>query len=124
MRIEDLHGAVDHAVCINVLSNIDNYHRPLERLLLTARKTVILRESCAEVARYAYVEDRFLDEGVSLNVHVNTYSAPEMMAFIRSYGFDVTLVPDDRAQEGPELVIGYPHYWKFLVAVRTAAAAT
>jgi SAM-dependent methyltransferase len=121
LRIEDLHGAVDHAVCINVLSNIDNYHRPLERLLLASRKTVILRESCADVAQYAWAEDRYLDAGVSLNVHVNTYPTQEMMTFIRSYGFDVTLVRDDRAQDGPELVIDHPHFWKFLVAVRTAA---
>jgi hypothetical protein len=123
LRIEDLNGTVDHSVCINVLSNIDNYQRPLERLLLASRKTVILRESCAEAARYSYVEDRFLDPGIVLNVHVNTYSAPEMMDFIRSYGFDITLVPDERAEDGPELVIGYPHYWKFLVAVKRTALA-
>ena len=44
IRIEDLDGSVDHVVCLNVLSNIDNYHRPLERLLAMARKSVILRE--------------------------------------------------------------------------------
>jgi hypothetical protein len=25
---------------------------------------------------------------------------------------------DDRAADGAELVIGYPHYWKFFVAIR------
>ncbi|MFV1852267.1 MAG: methyltransferase [Thalassospira sp.] len=42
-RIEDFRGAADHVVCMNVLTNLDNYHKPLERLLLTARKTLILR---------------------------------------------------------------------------------
>jgi SAM-dependent methyltransferase len=121
LRIEDLSGTVDHAVCINVLSNIDNYQRPLERLLLLSRNTVILRESCADQSQHTYVEDRFLDPGVALKVHVNTYAVREMVDFIRSYGFDVTLVADERAQDGPELVIGYPHYWKFLVAVKRPA---
>src|SRR5579885_2675520 len=45
LRIEDLDGRVDHTVCLNVLSNIDNYHHPLERLLKITTRTVILRES-------------------------------------------------------------------------------
>lgn len=123
MRIEDLQGRVDHAVCINVLSNIDNYHRPLERLLLSARKSVILRESCAAQAAYDYVEDRFLDPGTSLKVHVNVYPLAELTRFIESYGFAVSIVPDERAGEAGELVIGYRHYWKFLVAVRNRSNA-
>jgi SAM-dependent methyltransferase len=122
LRIEDLDASVDHTVCINVLSNIDNYHRPLERLLLASRKTVILRESCRDVAQYAYVEDRFLDDGVALKVHVNTYAIAELTRFIESYGFAVTAVRDERAADEAEMVIGHPHYWKFLVAVRKPAA--
>lgn len=118
MRIEDLDGAVDHAVCINVLSNIDNYHRPLERLLKMARKSVILRESCAQVSEYAYVRDAFLDDGVDLKVHVNTYAIGELRTFIASYGYQVEAVVDQRAGDGPEMVIGYPHHWKFLVCTR------
>lgn len=121
LRIEDLSGSVDHTVCINVLSNIDNYHRPLERLLLASRKTVILRESCNEVAEYAYVKDCFLDEGVDLKVHVNTYSTAEFVRFIESYGFDVMVVRDERAADSAEMVIGHPHYWKFFVAIRKTA---
>jgi len=120
MRIEDLEGSVDHVVCINVLSNLDNYHKPLERLLCAARKSVILRESCSYAAHYSYVEDRYLDPGVSLKVHVNTYATPEFARFIESYGFEVTLVRDERAGESAELVIGYPHYWKFFVCSRRA----
>jgi SAM-dependent methyltransferase len=118
LRIEDLQASVDHAVCINVLSNVDNYHKPLERLLLSARKTVVLRESCAEQGSYAYVRDQFLDPGVDLKVHVNTYPIREFVAFIESYGFDVSVVRDERAQDGAEMVIGHPHYWKFFVGVR------
>jgi len=120
LRIDDLDGAVDHVVCMNVLSNLDNYHRPLERFLRCARKTVVLRESLAERARYAYVRDKYLDPGAELNVHVNTYCRAEVAEFIRSYGFEPRFVTDRRTQGRPELVIDHEHYWTFVVGVKTA----
>jgi cyclopropane fatty-acyl-phospholipid synthase-like methyltransferase len=116
MRIEDLDFEVDHAVCINVISNTDNFHKPLERMLLGARKSVILRESFAESSSYAYVRDSFLDPGVNLKVHVNTYAQAEVEAFVQSYGFDTKWVTDIHSNGEPQMVIGYPHHWKFLVA--------
>jgi len=118
MRIEDMVGSVDHTVCMNVLSNIDNYHRPLERILQCTRKTVILRESCKDETGYSYVRDEYLDPGADLKVYVNAYDLREWMAFIQSYGFAVRLVEDDRTKGRAEMVIGYPHYWKFFVAER------
>lgn len=123
MRIEDLDGSVDHVVCMNVLSNIDNYHRSLERLLKIARKSVILRESCSDdAAEYRYVTDRYLDEGCDLRVHVNTYATREVIAFVEDCGYDVTQVTDRRSGGTPEFVIDYPHHWTFLVATRSDAA--
>src|SRR5712691_6142388 len=81
LRLEDLEGEVDHVVCLNVLSNIDSYHRPLERLLQMARKSVILRESLKPGAEYSYVHDAFLDPGVDLKVHVNHYDVDDVMGF-------------------------------------------
>lgn len=121
MRIEDARLEFDHIICMNVLSNIDNYHKPLERMLLSARKSVILRESCHEHASYSYVRDEFLDEGVTLNVYVNTYGIEDMTAFIARYGFEVQIVIDARTNDRPEYVIGYPHYWKFLVCTRRSS---
>jgi ubiquinone/menaquinone biosynthesis C-methylase UbiE len=118
VRLEDLDGEFDHVVCINVLSNIDNYHRPLERLLRIARKSVILRESLKDGASYSYVRDNYLDPGVALNVHVNHYDRAEFEAFIRGYGFDVRLIEDRRSGGQPELVIDHPHYWTFVLAER------
>ena len=120
MRLEDLDGQVDHVVCINVLSNIDNYHRPLERLLRMARRSVILRESLKKGAEYHYVKDRFLDPDVNLNVHVNHYDLDEVLAFVESYGFHAEAIVDRRTGGQPELVIGYPHYWTFLAADRVS----
>ena len=121
-RIDDLSGEVDHVVCTNVLSNLDNYHRPLERFLKIARKSVILRESLKDGAEYHYVWDDFLDPGVDLKVHVNHYDIGEVTEFVSSYGFKSEVVTDRRSGGQPEMVIGYPHYWTFMVADRVKAA--
>lgn len=118
IRIEDLDAEVEHVICMNVLSNLDNYHRPLERLLYAARKTVILRESCKETGETAYVLDKYLDPGHPLKVYVNAYPLQEWLAFIETYGFQVRQVEDRRSQGKPEMVIDYPHYWTFFVATR------
>lgn len=123
MRIEDLSAEVDHVACINVLSNIDNFHRPLERLLLAARKTVVLRESIADFANYSYVEDRYLDPGVHLKVHINTYRREDVADFINAYGFDVTFEQDEYTKGDPQLVIDHPHWWTFAKATRRAVGA-
>ena len=120
LRIEDLDAEVDHVICINVLSNLDNFHRPLERLLLAARRTVILRESISDSSRYSYVDDRYLDPGVHLKVHVNTYNREEIASFIRSYGYEVTFHVDEFTGGLPQQVIDHPHSWTFVEAVRGA----
>jgi ubiquinone/menaquinone biosynthesis C-methylase UbiE len=118
IRIEDLMASVDHAVCLNVLSNIDNYERPLERILKSTRKSVILRESLKRGAEFSYVKDEYLDPGCDLKVHVNTYDIDEFCDFIRSSGFEPMTVTDRHTGGEPELVIGYPHYWTFIVATK------
>lgn len=120
-RIEDVDGSVDHVVCLNVLSNIDNYHRPLERLAAMATKTLILRESITDVSTCLYVTDHFLDDEVQLDVHVNHYGRAELAAFLGRRGFEVTFVTDRRTGGRPEAVIGHDHYWTFVVAVRKHA---
>jgi ubiquinone/menaquinone biosynthesis C-methylase UbiE len=117
-RIEDLRGEVDHVVCMNVLSNLDNYHRPLERLLRMCRKSLVLRESASERTEYKYVVDEHLDAGCDLCVHVNTYCSRELMEFIANRGFDVTMIADRRTAGHPEIVIGHPHHWTFFHAWR------
>ena len=118
LRIEDLDARVEHVVCVNVLSNLDNYHRPLERLLEAAGKNLILRESLASPPSCLYVRDRFLDEGVDLFVHVNTYDPAEVLDFMAARGFAGRLVTDRRSGGRPEPVIGYDHHWQFIVATR------
>jgi len=121
LRIEDFQGAADHVLCMNVLSNIDNYHRPLERLLKAARKSLVLRESATDGARYAWVRDDYLDPGVELSVHVNAYDTGELARFMESHGFAVERIADRRSGDKPEDVIGHPHWWTFFRAVRKNA---
>lgn len=118
LRIEDFAGEADHVLCMNVLSNLDNYHRPLERMLKAAKKSLVLRESIKDGAEYRYVRDDFLDEGVDLKVHVNAYDRSEILGFIARHGFTVREMVDRRCGGKPELVIGYPHHWTFVVATR------
>ena len=81
-----------------------------------ARKTLVLRESLAETSQYSYVKDKFLDEGVDLNVYVNTYNQQEVMDFIQTHGFKVQLITDEYTGGKPQQVIGYEHHWKFMLA--------
>lgn len=118
LRIEDLDGAFDHVLCMNVLSNIDNWQRPLERLLKVARRSIILRESLKHGASYSYVRDAFLDPGTELSVHVNAYDIDEVMGFMAERGFAPRAVRDRRSGGEPEMVIGYPHWWTFVVGER------
>lgn len=121
-QIEYASGRADHVLCMNVLTNLDNWHRPLDRLAAMARRSLILRESIQDEARYAWVTDRFLDPGVTLSVHVNTYSRRALTEFLADRDFQVEFIEDRRTGGAPELVIGYPHYWTFLVARRREPA--
>jgi hypothetical protein len=40
-------------------------------------------------------------------------------AFCIERGFDVCFETDLHSGGRPEMVIGYPHYWEFMVAVRS-----
>ena len=114
-RLEDLNSRVDHILCMNVLSNLDNIHRPLERFLRMARKSVILRESISECSNFSYVVDKYLNSVEPLRVHVNTYSRSEIDDLGREHGFSCEFVQDWRTKGEPELVIDYPHYWQFVI---------
>jgi SAM-dependent methyltransferase len=118
LRIDDLAGSVDHVLCMNVLSNIDNWHRPLERMTEIARRSIVLRESLKRGSRYTYVKDEHLDPGVDLHVHVNAYDIDEVLGFLTNRGFAVRVVEDRRSGGHPEMVIGHPHWWNFVIAER------
>jgi hypothetical protein len=115
IRLEDLETKVDHVLCMNTLTYLDNYFRPLEKMLLSANKTVILRESFKDAAEYLYVEDKYLDGDRPLKVPINHYSKIDIISFMESYGFDTEFQIDRRTGGQPELVIDHPHYWTFCI---------
>lgn len=117
-RIDDLDGQVDHVVCMNTISNVAGFHRPLERMLAMARRTVILRESLGAGTAIRYVVDEHLNPGVRLRVHVNRYDIDEVCALVCDAGFAPTVITDRRTGGEAELVIGHPHHWTFLLATR------
>ena len=84
-----------------------------------ASRSDFLRESVSTKHSYKYVTDKYLDPGVNLKVHVNTYQESELIEFIRSYGFEVESFIDRRTKGEPELIIDYPHHWKFFRATKT-----
>ncbi len=47
--------------------------------------------------------------------------ADELARFIEGCGFEVERIADRRSGDGPENVIGHPHWWTFFRAVRKRA---
>ncbi len=117
--IENLARPFDTVICFNVLTNSPHYALPLERLLLCTRKRLVLRESLGNELVIRYTPDPYLDAGKRhIRVYHNTYPLHEVIAFIESYGFRVTRIPDRRTQDGVEMVVDIPHYWRILLGER------
>jgi SAM-dependent methyltransferase len=118
--IEELDAEYDNVLCFNVLTNSPHYALPLERLLRAAKKRIVLRESLADTLVTRYTPDPYLDEGKRhIRVYHNTYPIEEVSAFMREHGFTVTRVVDRRSNDGVEMVVDIPHYWKILIGERS-----
>lgn len=116
---EHLDHTFDYAICCNVLTMNPHYALPLERILRCTRKKIVLRESMAESLAVRYTPDTYLDAGKQhIRVYHNTYPIAEVVAFMREMGFRVTHVVDERTNDGMELVVDVPHYWRILVGER------
>jgi len=118
-RMEDCEAEADHVFCINVLTYLENFQKVLERCLISARKTVLIRESIwAKPSKYLYVMDEYLDRNKRLRVHLNTYDQRELSSLGRELGFRSKLIVDQRSGGKPEKSIGYPHHWSFMMFQR------
>jgi SAM-dependent methyltransferase len=118
--IEDLEDEYDTVLCFNVLTNSPHYALPLERLLHSARRRLLLRESMGDALVVRYTPDPYLDEGKRhIRVYHNTYPIDEVSAFMNEHGFSVTRIPDRRSKDGIEMVVDIPHHWRILLAERT-----
>ena len=113
--IENLDREFDYVICFNVLTNSPHYALPLERLLASTRKHVVIRESLGDDLVVHYTPDPYLDEGKrQINVYHNTYPLGEVSSFMREHGFRVTQIKDERTQDGVEMVCDIPHSWRIL----------
>jgi hypothetical protein len=121
LRIEDLNGSFDHVVCLNVITFLDNFHRPLDRMLSLTKQSFIMRESLKKGSEYNYVMDSHLDQ--PMHVHINHYDIETVVNFIKDRGFTVKLEIDRRTGGIPEMVLGQAHHWIFLVATRNGGMA-
>lgn len=117
--IENLDSPFDNILCFNVLTNCPHYALPLERLLVNARKRLLLRESLGPELTVRFTPDPYLDEGKRhIRVYHNTYPLDEVTDFIRAHGFHVTRIVDKRTGDAPETVVDIPHTWSILLAER------
>lgn len=121
IRIEDLYASTDHVLCMNVLSYLDGFRRPLERLLNSTRKTLLLRESFYEEAKLQFIEDHYLDKGPAKRVNVNTYALEEVCDFIDGLGFKTTFIEDRYSNGSVTMSVDIPHYWTFILCERRDA---
>ena len=117
--IEDLEREFDTVLCFNVLTNSPHYKLPLERLLRCSRKRILLRENLGDALSVRYDPDPNLDEGRRhIRVYHNRYPLAEVTAFMESFGFRVTRIPDERTGDGEEMVCDVPHAWRILLGER------
>ena len=117
--IEQIVATFDTILCFNVLTNSPHYALPLERILRSARKRVLLRESLGDDLVIRYTPDPYLDEDKRhIRVYHNTYPIAEVSAFCEALGFSVTRIPDRRSNDGVEMVVDIPHHWRILLLER------
>src|SRR4051812_19645498 len=99
--IEALDERYDTVLCFNVLTNSPHYGLPLERLLRSARRRVLLRESMDDALVVRFTPDPYLDEGARhIRVYHNTYPIGEVRALMEEEGFRVTQIRDERSGDG------------------------
>lgn len=120
--IEDLDEPFDNVVCFNVLTFNPHYGLPLDRLLASARKRILLRESMGDELVIRHTPDRYLDEGMQdLRVYHNMYPLTEVQERMEEAGFRVERVPDHRSGDGVEMSVDIPHQWRILVGERSVS---
>jgi SAM-dependent methyltransferase len=118
--IERLEARYDTVLCFNVLTNSPHYGLGLERLLRSARRRILLRESLGPELIVRFTPDPYLDEGARhIRVYHNCYPVDEVQQLMEAEGFAVTRIPDRRTGDGAEMVVDIPHTWRILLGQRT-----
>jgi SAM-dependent methyltransferase len=117
--IEWLEESYDTVLCFNVLTNNPHYALGLERLLRSARRRILVRESLGPELITRFTPDPYLDEGKRhIRVYHNTYPQEELEQLMEEEGFRVTRIPDRRTDDGVEMVVDIPHTWRIVLGER------
>jgi SAM-dependent methyltransferase len=118
--IEDVCGqSYDIAVLLNTLTFCPDYREPLDRLMETGAKILIIRDNFGPETLRRWEIDGYLDPGYNhLKAYWNQWQTDEVVAFIAASGYQVTPIPDRRTGGRMEPVVDKPYYWSWLLAVK------
>jgi SAM-dependent methyltransferase len=116
--MEDLCGLTfDLGVIINTLTFCADFREPLDRIINTGVRGLVIRDNFGPQTVIRWEEDGFLDEGFNhLCGYWNRWSTREVTEFLAKRAFETKIVLDQRTKGQMELVVNKPYYWSWLVA--------
>lgn len=116
--VSDLYGfSCDVAVMINTLSFNPDFRAPLERLVETGAKAIIIRDNFGAKTVVRWEIDGYLDPGFNhLKGYWNQWSKREAAGFLEARGYQCAFIIDDRTKGRVEMVVDKPYRWSWLVA--------
>lgn len=119
--IEDVHDqAYDLVMLLNTLTFCPDYREPLDRLLNTGPKVLVIRDNFGAETIRRWEIDGYLDGGYNhLKAYWNQWSTDEVSEFISAYGYEVRPIADQRTNGRVEMVVDKPYYWSWLLAVKS-----
>jgi SAM-dependent methyltransferase len=122
-RVEDLFGLeFDLAVIINTMTFCADFRQPLDRIIDTGVRAVVIRDNFGPETEIRWEPDGFLDEGFNhLCGYWNRWSEAAVADFFSQRGFATKKVMDNRTKGQMELVVNKPYYWSWLLAWRRLA---
>jgi SAM-dependent methyltransferase len=116
--MDDLHGtSAEAALFMNVLSFCPDFRRPVDRAAACGARFILIRDNFGRETEMSWDVDGFLDSGWNhLKGYWNRWSSEEMEGFLAGLGYGCEFIEDRRTGGRPELVVGRPYTWRFLLA--------
>lgn len=117
--LQETPGEYEAVFCLNTLFTLPDYRQGLERLLLAAKRLLILRTTLGQTTHIRYETDDYLDpDAAHLKSYFNIWPLKEVAGFMESYGFRVSSPVDRRTGDRPEISAGKVFPWRWLVALK------
>jgi SAM-dependent methyltransferase len=113
---------IQAAVLLNTLSFNPDCRRILDRIIENGAEALVVRDNFGPETEIRWERDGFLDEGFNhLKGYWNRWGRAEVESFLDSLGFDSMWIEDGRTKGLPEMVVGKPYTWGFLLARKRPA---